>query len=74
MSRLNIGSLVRIKYTALPPPPEWSQIFTEDFESLWFIDNTFNSIFIEDFESNWFTNNLFNLLFTEDFEDPTWML
>lgn len=69
--KLNIGSLVRIKYTAPPPPPEWATIFIEDFESGWFVDNTFNSIFIEDFE-NWFIDNLFNLLFTEDFQDPSW--
>ena len=72
MPRLNIGSLVRIKYTAIPPPPEWAEIFTEDFESGWFIDNTFNSIFTDNFEIDWFENNLFNSLFIENFEDPSW--
>ena len=41
MPRLNIGSLVRIKYDATPPPPDWAVIFTEDFENGWFIDNRF---------------------------------
>lgn len=72
MTRLNIGSLVRIKYTAVPPPPEWAEIFTEDFESLWFIDNTFNSILTDNFETNWFVDNTQNSIFEENFEDPTW--
>ena len=72
MARLNIGSLVRVKYDATPPPPEWSQIFTENFENGWFISNAFNSVLTDNFEVNWFIDNLFNLLFTEDFEDPSW--
>lgn len=73
MPRLNIGNLVRIKYTATPPPPAWAEIHTEDFECGWFIDSIFNSILVENFEINWFIDNLLNSQFTENFEDPSWM-
>ena len=53
-----------IAITEIPTPP----YYTEDFETGWFIDNTFVSLFTEDLETNWFTQNLFIQLFSDDLE------
>lgn len=55
------------EYIAITPSP-LPPYFTENFESGWFIDNTFIFLFTEDLEIGWFTNNLFNQLFVENLE------
>lgn len=42
--------------------------FSENFETMWFIQNNFIQIFQDLFEDNWFIDNLFNQLFIETFE------